>query len=598
MSQVRTHTIATLSRNSLARKSSALGTLTAMAAIIAIAPSANADFVIKRWTSDTNYELSMTHLPDFDQLRTGLGACGTDPAGANFCMPTSIANLFAYIAQHGDSSVAPGDHDWMSSGYFATATSFINRLATEMSTDNCDGTNVSNGFRGTTRKITYSDSSDNSTLGTQSTFTTSTKDCPWVTDLIVSDTVFLSFLFPIQSMNWLQRNTDDDFLRLLDQRMSIRPASAHSWSSYTGLLAGVKVATVAGTFVPSELQHLDANAQGVSVDIGAKPCLALSPSAIPYLLVPGLTGGLFVEQRDSLGVRMVPLNLANAGLPSTPISTIAFHGDRNLLALCGRSVYAISGLDGGKPGLDDMQPQVAWHQDLPFDAIAIVPLMADASDSGIKSLVISNDLHTIMTIGGDPAISPVIRTISQQLQFDTDRIDQTTIVADRMGTLWFAQAGDAHLIAVTQNGNYFTLPLPVTNITGLAIDDLDDLLVADNGVVRCFTLTPNGVVETGLQRSKFAGQQVGNGFMVARSGSNYEPRFQSGPGWGTSPEPTSGGIICTGDVDASGAVDASDMAMILGAWNSVQNPNEDLDHDGVVGASDLTFVLANWGACR
>ena len=93
MSQVRTHTIATLSRNSLARKSSALGTLTAMAAIIAIAPSANADFVIKRWTSDTNYELSMSHLPDFDQLRTGLGACGTGVAGANFCMPTSTANL-------------------------------------------------------------------------------------------------------------------------------------------------------------------------------------------------------------------------------------------------------------------------------------------------------------------------------------------------------------------------------------------------------------------------------------------------------------------------------------------------------------------------
>ncbi len=184
-------------------------------------------------------------------------------------MPTSTANLFAYIAQHGDSSVAPGDHDWMSSGYFATATTFINRLATEMSTDNCDGTNVSTGYRGasvvlraesgsdfviedelwsgsnvvslremtresvdhqaiqqlgygkystvgttsggmtvikrtgghamtftgalrsgTTRKITYSDPSDNSTLGTQSTFTTSTKDCPWVTDLIVSDTVF------------------------------------------------------------------------------------------------------------------------------------------------------------------------------------------------------------------------------------------------------------------------------------------------------------------------------------------------------------------------------------------------------------------------
>jgi hypothetical protein len=40
------------------------------------------------------------------------------------------------------------------------------------------------------------------------------------------------------------------------------------------------------------------------------------------------------------------------------------------------------------------------------------------------------------------------------------------------------------------------------------------------------------------------------------------------------------------------------MAMILGAWNSVQNPNEDIDHNGIVGASDLTFVLANWGVCQ
>ena len=94
---------------------------------------------------------------------------------------------------------------------------------------------------------------------------------------------------------------------------------------------------------------------------------------------------------------------------------------------------------------------------------------------------------TAVSIGGDPAIQPVLRAVPQQMQFDLDRVADTTVVADRMGTIWFAQAGDQHLKALTPNGNFFTMPLPVANITGLAIDDLDNLLVVDNGVVRCFS---------------------------------------------------------------------------------------------------------------
>ena len=648
-----------------------------VAAAATFAPAAQADFTTRRWTSDTNFELVISHMPDFDQQRSGLGACGSGTPGANFCVPTSTANLFAYIAQHGDTSVSPGDHNWISSTNYTTATNFISTLASKMSTSDCNGTSNSDAYKGakdlmrseagsdfvveheswsifnvvtlkemtresvdnkaiqefaygkyetlgtnacgetvinrkgghamtfvgalrsgTTRKISYHDPDDDTNTASQSAFVTSEKDCPWMTDLVVFSSVTGSCWGFNQSMNWVKRSTGDEYMRLLDSRISIRPASSHSWGSYTGLVGGVSVATVAGTFVPGELEHLSASAQGVSLDANAKPSLAVSPSGIPFLLVPGVAGGLFVEQRNDAGSTLVPVSLANAGLPATPISAIAFNGDRTLMAVCGRTVYAIAGLDGGKPSADEAQPAVVWQQQVPFDIAAIVPMPADASESGIRSLVVSADLHSIMSIGGDPAIQPTMRAVPQQLQFDLDRVNATTIVADRMGTLWFAQSGDQHLKALTPNGNFFITPLAVANITGLAIDDLDNLLVVDNGTVRCFSMGPTGVSETGLQRSKFAGQVVGNGFTVCRSSSNYEPRFHGGAGWRSVPDPIAAPNVCLGDIDGNGSVDGSDMATLLGSWNSVQNAAADLDHDGIVAGSDLAILLTSWGVCH
>ena len=119
-----------------------------VAAAATFTPAAQADFTTRRWTSDTNFELVISHMPDFDQQRTGLGACGTGADGANFCVPTSTANLFAYIAQHGDPSVAPGDHNWTSATNYSTATNFISTLATKMSTSNCNGTTNSDAYHG------------------------------------------------------------------------------------------------------------------------------------------------------------------------------------------------------------------------------------------------------------------------------------------------------------------------------------------------------------------------------------------------------------------------------------------------------------------
>jgi hypothetical protein len=55
------------------------------------------------------------------------------------------------------------------------------------------------------------------------------------------------------------------------------------------------------------------------------------------------------------------------------------------------------------------------------------------------------------------------------------------------------------------------------------------------------------------------------------------------------------GCSCFGDLDASGIVDAADLAVLLGAWGGVGAA--DLDANGGVDAADLALLLGAWGFC-
>lgn len=53
---------------------------------------------------------------------------------------------------------------------------------------------------------------------------------------------------------------------------------------------------------------------------------------------------------------------------------------------------------------------------------------------------------------------------------------------------------------------------------------------------------------------------------------------------------------CRGDLDDDQVVDGSDLARLLGAWET-DDRAADLDRDGVVGGSDLAILLGGWGRC-
>ena len=53
---------------------------------------------------------------------------------------------------------------------------------------------------------------------------------------------------------------------------------------------------------------------------------------------------------------------------------------------------------------------------------------------------------------------------------------------------------------------------------------------------------------------------------------------------------------CPADLNADGAVNASDLAALLGAWGTA-DPAADINGDGIVTASDLAAMLGAWGKC-
>lgn len=58
-----------------------------------------------------------------------------------------------------------------------------------------------------------------------------------------------------------------------------------------------------------------------------------------------------------------------------------------------------------------------------------------------------------------------------------------------------------------------------------------------------------------------------------------------------------GACPCVGDVDSDGTVNATDIALLLGAWGQNLSDPADLNGDGFVNAADLAQLLGNWGHC-
>lgn len=651
--------------------------LSASIAAASIATTLSADFVVRSYQSSSNYELAISHLTDLDQRRTGLAATGGGTPGGMFCVPTSSANAFTYIAQHGYAFCDPGDRDWQSSANHAAATSFIQRLGAEMSTSGTGGTSASNAFKGLKRvlnqevgsrfvaaqelhsyfnnlsfrdmikhsidrraiqsfcygryeilgtnscgetvirrngghcmtlvrgkrsaagaTITYHDPDGaGDSWSAQSAFTPTTKGVVSYGDLVIHGSVLGSCVFGDKAtMVRIMRNLDDGDYRLLDSRMSVRPAGCYSWKAYTGAAGGGLV-----------IDRLDCTYEDGVLEPSSAPLLldasdaslAVSPDGVPFLVVPG--AGLFAERDGATAPGLVPADLGAIGVGA--VDEAVFAGDRTLVVRSGSSLIAIGGLAGGLT--DDPEagaPEIAWRAEVPFPAAKLVASHRGQSGEGGGAphsvLAFSSDLRLAYEVSGDESAEPRLLElpVSELIDPELGEARGTIVVEDGIGGLWFAQPGSARLARFdTVDGSVRAVELPVAALGGLAIDDLGHLLVVDDGLVRCFAETPKGVVERGLEGSPFAGQRVGRGFTVDRSSTNQEARFHAGPEWSDRPEDDA--APCPADLDGDGFVAAGDLSILLDSWGSTGADPADIDGDGAVDANDLAALLSTWGPC-
>ncbi len=118
--------------------------LAAVASALAPVQTASAD-IEGAWQEAApgliKFTYQVSNLPDFDQVRASLPNCGL-----NYCVPTTTADLLAYIANHGFPEVPPGPGAWMTPGKYNDASNLISMLGQKMDTDPFDGTVKSNWY--------------------------------------------------------------------------------------------------------------------------------------------------------------------------------------------------------------------------------------------------------------------------------------------------------------------------------------------------------------------------------------------------------------------------------------------------------------------
>lgn len=57
---------------------------------------------------------------------------------------------------------------------------------------------------------------------------------------------------------------------------------------------------------------------------------------------------------------------------------------------------------------------------------------------------------------------------------------------------------------------------------------------------------------------------------------------------------------CSGDLNLDGIVDAGDLGLLIGAWDTDGSivDGSDLNDDGIVNAADLGLLIGAWGVCQ
>ena len=435
---------------------------------------------------------------------------------------------------------------------------------------------------GSYRHIWAMDPDDSSNASAQSNFGVEDWDVEWMSDLKVAPTVGLSIFATTQGMNRIMRGSSD--FRLIDGRLAIRPTGCTSWGPFAGDQTGI--------FTRSwsiERGRIDLSSASAAPFIPWKVFKAPSGAVVAIeLKTDGPAAAWFeIKEGDSSQMKSA------LALSQFDFKDATYSVERSLLLL-GKdgNLYGLSDFDTPDADTlreDAIEPRVLMQGLQGFD------LMAHNTTSG-ETAFLDRSERKMLVVG---RYFEETRTVNIPANVPLGGANDEGLLDFKVGpdgTAFFKLPGANELWMVKDQPNArgeLLGTLYAQELRGYDLDDNANILINDNGIVRCFSLTPEGLVETGAEASAFAGQQVEYGLVLDRSSSNYDPRQHDTEGWRQNLENESCLDECeenTPDIDGNGIVNGADLTLLLGDWGQENSP-ADLDDDGFVTGADLALLL-------
>lgn len=132
------------------------------------------------------------------------------------------------------------------------------------------------------------------------------------------------------------------------------------------------------------------------------------------------------------------------------------------------------------------------------------------------------------------------------------------------------------------------------NVTALCVVKVTNNF--DGTVVYSLYMNPTvgGPEPLSAEATYMIGGTMPNLVRILNDGGFLTDEIRVGTTW-TSVLPPIAPPACTGDLDHSGTVDASDLAILLGGWGTA---TADIDGSGMTDAADLGILLGAWGPCN
>lgn len=113
-----------------------------------LATSASADLISDTYNSSSSYDVELSNMPDFDQVRSGLPSSSAGRPGGNYCVPTALTNLLGYIGTHGFPAIGLTAADWENEEDYSLVTTNISNMGALCNTGATTGTTHMDSYNG------------------------------------------------------------------------------------------------------------------------------------------------------------------------------------------------------------------------------------------------------------------------------------------------------------------------------------------------------------------------------------------------------------------------------------------------------------------